>query len=148
MNPEEDGITHINIYSNGKTLLGRLLSNFAKLPFKHPYGDFTSIEGFWYWLSVDPENPRREELRKLWGWEAKKLGRELRGKDWVEDFWFKKHILFALQIKSENPLITKLLSENLLPFEHYYVYNDKVIEPKEGKWILDFWNSKTQFTLK
>lgn len=28
-NPEEDGITHINIYSKGSTELGRLLSNFA-----------------------------------------------------------------------------------------------------------------------
>jgi len=33
INPEEDGITHINIYSKGKTDLGRMLSNFAKLPF-------------------------------------------------------------------------------------------------------------------
>lgn len=32
INPEEDGITHINIYSKGKTDLGRMLSNFAKFP--------------------------------------------------------------------------------------------------------------------
>jgi hypothetical protein len=50
--PSEDGVTHINVYSRGNTELGRLLSNFAHTPFSHPeFGEFASVEGFWYWLS-------------------------------------------------------------------------------------------------
>ena len=30
--PKDDGITHINIYSQGKTQLGRFLSNFEPSP--------------------------------------------------------------------------------------------------------------------
>jgi len=46
-----DGVTHINIYSKGKTKLGRLLTNFAHTPFTHAeYGQFASVEGFWYWI--------------------------------------------------------------------------------------------------
>lgn len=32
INPLEDGITHINVYSKGATELGRLLTNFAHTP--------------------------------------------------------------------------------------------------------------------
>lgn len=34
INPDEDGRTHINIYSKGGTELGRLLSNFAQMKLK------------------------------------------------------------------------------------------------------------------
>lgn len=38
--PDNDGITHINLYSKSRTVLGRQLSNFAHSPFKHPkYGE-------------------------------------------------------------------------------------------------------------
>ncbi len=78
---EEDGITHINIYSKGKTELGRLMSNFALSPFSVPqHGEFKSIEGYWYWLSTGDES-----LRDLYGYEAKKAGRKLRGDDWSPD---------------------------------------------------------------
>lgn len=33
--PEMDGIDHINVYSKGKTELGKLLSNFARTPFEN-----------------------------------------------------------------------------------------------------------------
>jgi hypothetical protein len=59
--PEEDGVTHINIYSKGKTELGRWLTNFSYSPFNHPeYGKFLSMEGFWYWDS------RPRNLEKQW----------------------------------------------------------------------------------
>ena len=44
IDPKLDGIEHINIYSKGKTELGRLLTNFAQTPFIHPeYGRFESV---------------------------------------------------------------------------------------------------------
>ena len=49
-NPMQDGITHINIYTQGKTQLGRALSNLFDCEFTVPgYGDFKSLEGFWYY---------------------------------------------------------------------------------------------------
>lgn len=148
LNPALDVVEHINIYSKGRTPLGRFLSNFARYAFNHPdFGHFESVEGLWYWLSVPEHEPRRDQLREVWGWEAKKLGRELRGKDWVENDSFKEAIIKALEIKAECWIVDRYLKENSLPFVHYHVYNDKVIEPEEGKWILDFWNSKTEFRL-
>ena len=46
--PLNDGVDHINIYSRGKTQLGRMLSNFYLSPFNHPvYGGFNTVEGFY-----------------------------------------------------------------------------------------------------
>jgi len=62
----DDGLSHINIYSKGMTELGRLLSNFANTPVNTPQdGKFTSIEGYWYWLLG--KNDNREVLRTLHG---------------------------------------------------------------------------------
>lgn len=135
---KDDGVTHINIYSKGQTLLGRLLSNFANTPFTHPEdGDFCSVEGYWYWLSC-----KDEKLRGLHGYEAKQFGRTCKGKDWCEDSEFKRKICLALKSKLEhNPGIATLLNKNTLPLKHYYVYGDKIIEPKEGQWIIDYLNS-------
>lgn len=135
MQVAEDGITHINIYSKGKTLLGRLLSNFANTPFNHPEdGMFKSVEGYWYWLSC-----KDDRLRDVIGFDAKKLGRELRAPDWCKDPEFKRKVCLAIKSKLEqNPGILSLMKANSLPFAHYYVYGDKVVEPEEGKWIIEY----------
>ena len=53
MNLEDDGVTHINVYSKGATALGRALSNFARIPVVVvPNGRFESVEAYWYWLRV------------------------------------------------------------------------------------------------
>lgn len=143
-NPSEDGVTHINIYSKAKTRLGFLMSNFARMPIEIPKdGFFTSMEGYWYWLRIAPSLDR-EQLRLLYGFEAKKKGRELGGKDRYFDAEFENKIKTALEIKVNTHIE---LQERLqycpnLPFTHYYVFNNKVIEPKEGKWIIDWWEEK------
>lgn len=137
MNPNMDGIDHINIYSKGATELGRLLSNFARTPFTCEDGRFESLEGYWYWLGAPDSEPRREQLRRLWGFKAKQLGRELRGTAPAsEDFQVK--ICRAVQAKCEqNPGILEMLKESTLPLEHYYVMNDKVIRVKLD-WLTNF----------
>lgn len=138
INPKEDGITHINIYSKGKTKIGRFLSNFSNFDFVCEDGEFSSIEGYWYWLST-----KDDRLRKLSGWQAKQLGRELRGDDWNESDEFKRKILFAIKIKLDS--CVNELSKINIPIKHYYVYgrgdNEIVVEPKNGVWILDFINN-------
>jgi hypothetical protein len=139
-NPRDDGVTHVNVYSRGATLLGKLLSNFASVRFTVPeHGTFDSIEGYWYWLGC-----KDDRLRSLSGYAAKKVGRELRSSDWPSSPDFKSRILTALQAKYDaSPTLRRLLSLNRLPFEHYYVFGDHVVDEKaRNQWLLDFWASK------
>jgi len=134
IDPTQDGITHINVYSQSQTALGRFLSNFANTPLETEDGKFNSIEGYWYWLSC-----RDDQLRTLHGWKAKSIGRKLKGKDWSNDPEFKRKIKLAIKTKLEsNPKWLKALQQTTLPLEHYYVYGDQVIQPKNGHWILEW----------
>jgi len=131
----DDGVTHINIYSKGKTQLGRYLSNFQQSYLLTEDGNFESIEGYWYWLSS-----KDDKLRYLYGWEAKQYGRHIGGKDWIEDSTFKRKICLAIDFKIKTmpfELWTEFYSSKI-PFKHYYVYNNKIIEPKEGKWLIEY----------
>ena len=134
----QDGISHINVYSKGRTELGRLLSNFANTPFMHPaHGKFASVEGYWYWLSC-----KEDTLKELYGYKAKKVGRELGGEDWLDDAAFRMNVCTAITCKLEqNPYISKMLAETDLPLVHYYLfgnnYNPKVIVPSQGLWIIN-----------
>lgn len=135
INPKEDGVKHINVYSKGKTKLGKFLSNFHKTVFKHPEdGQFASVEAYWYWLST-----KDDTLRGLYGYHAKARGRELGGKDWIDTDEFKRKIKMAIRHKLHADIEMRAeFKASTLPFMHYYVYGGKVIEPKEGKWILEF----------
>lgn len=138
--PKEDGKTHINVYSQGKTEVGRWASNFQEAAFIHPtYGAFMSMEGLWYWLSVLPDEPRRGLLRLASGFQAKKLGRELRGKDWVYSPGFEADIKLGLRTKYETyPAQLKAFQMwNHLPLAHYYVMRGKVIYVPDADWILE-----------
>lgn len=139
--PKEDGITHINVYSKGETELGRLMSNFANTPIHlKEDGEFASIEAYWYWLSA-PE-ATRDELRPLYGYMAKKKGRELRGQDWVETADFQEKIQQAIWNKiKRHKRLRELLRESSLPFVHYYSFGTppRINEPRQGKWIWAFY---------
>lgn len=138
MNPLEDGITHINIYSKGETEVGRMLSNFYHSPFIHPvYGKFASIEGFWYWLKT---GKKIKTLKTLYGANAKKVGRQHED---VHIDRFDDHIKIALACKmAYNPDIVLKVCQSDLPFEHYYYYgerdNPKVYNLPQYKWLCDW----------
>jgi hypothetical protein len=137
LNPENDGIDHINVYSKGKTALGRFLTNFAHTPINCEDGHFESVEGYWYWLSVQDD-----DLRKVHGWEAKRLGRLLEAQDWVDDEEFKRKILSAIEMKIRlSDEFYTTFKDSTLPFVHYYVYDHNIVKPKEGKWIMTFLES-------
>jgi len=139
VNPEEDGITHINIYSKGKTEIGRLLTNFARTPFFYPhYGHFESVEGFWYYYLTGCQH---SGLQLLYGWEAKQEGKKLRDdrldKEGLSDEQ-KEVILEAIRCKlRQNKPLLKMLVRSTLPFEHYYCYGGKVIPLPQYQWIVD-----------
>ena len=138
----EDGITHINIYSKGKTELGRFLSNFANTPFECEDGHFESIEGYWYWLSVDENHSQREILRRLYGIQAKNFGRLCKGVDYPINKEFKEKIKKAIEIKLKNNIhFFEEFKNNTLYFVHYYVKeNNEIFIPKDGQWVINFIN--------
>jgi len=117
-NPEMDGVDHINIYSKGKTELGRKLSNWFPLRFTCEDGDFASIEGYWYWLGT-----HNVSLRSLSGYQAKEFGKSLPQTFKLLEVDFRTKIKKAINIK-----LLALRSEiiaSTLPFAHYYVYGNK-----------------------
>jgi len=147
---DRDGINHINVYSKGKTELGRMLSHFDKSPFTHPYfGPFQSMEGFWYYLkSGAPYGHIQdgiEHLRQLHGYKAKQLGKTFQKH---EIPFFKEDILYAnCQKILQNKKLRELLCLSDLPFTHHYVieYQDKktgesknhIIPVKDCDWLVE-----------
>lgn len=155
LDPELDGITHINIYTRSRTRLGRLSTNLADVAVYHPvHGRFRTAEGLWYWLRT---GMKHEEFRSLDGFQSKAFGKSL------ENVWydkFQEDFKVALDWKFENhPELKQLLTESTLPLEHYYYYSSKkpidadivklprceqirkqyqIVEPKDVKWLTQY----------
>lgn len=136
INPNNDGIDHINVYSKGKTELGRLLSNFAHTPFNYTeYGNFESVEGFWYYYLT---GCKHEKLKYLYGYEAKKYGQTLISDKKKITNLNKEIILGAIRQKiRQNKYIIKELIISNLPFKHYYVYGNTILDLPQYNWIID-----------
>ena len=138
INPENDGIDHINIYSKGKTKLGRMLTNFSKFPINTKDGTFMSVEGYWYWMSIEP-CVEREQLRKCYGFWAKKIGKEiLKTRQPAFDNNFEHKILLAIWYKFRRNANLILPEYKELPFYHYYNYGGKVVDvTNKYQWMID-----------
>lgn len=141
--PENDGVDHINVYSKAKTELGKMLSNFAYSPFFCEDGKFNSMEGYWYWLLChNVPQEKRDKLKTLSGYAAKKYGRDLKSKDWPADEkkLFRRKIQDAFDKKLEcNPEIAAALIESDLPLVHYYVYGgEKVVYDGKSDWLIQY----------
>lgn len=140
-NPLDDGVNHINVYSKGRTRLGRLLTNLADVPVDHPtYGTFRTAEGLWYYLKT---GCKHESLRALAGFDAKKFGNTLEVV-WNQDF--KEQFLLGVRAKvRDNEELQHLLRGSDLPFAHYYFYGSpyadnppKVVYPRDSDWQMEF----------
>lgn len=135
--PKEDGFTHVNIYSQGKTQLGKMLSNFYEFEIKTPDGKFMSVEAYWYWLGI-ADCEEKEVLRNLSGYEAKKVGSELEkkhGRRFDDDF--QRKILKAIwyKVRKNKHMFGRFAK---LPFEHYYNYGGKVVDVKvKHLWMVE-----------
>lgn len=135
--PKNDGVDHINVYSKGRTQLGRELSNFAHVPFKHPdYGFFASGEAFWYWLSTGKQH---NELRRLYGATAKSVGIRLLPVK-MDDATFKAMICDMLKLKvMQNRALHEAVRKSILPFRHYFVTDmaGVINEPPRHRWQME-----------
>jgi hypothetical protein len=118
-----DGVDHINVYSKGKTSIGRWLSHFTCAKFEHPrFGRFLSVEGFWYWRLTE-ESPQRERLRLLSGWAAKQAGRDLARREDPDSAEFRRDVIEAEIAKLEaHPAKRAEFMATTLPLAHYYEY--------------------------
>lgn len=142
---ENDGLDHVNVYTKGKTLLGRQMSNLSDCHIDHPrYGHFRTLEGLWYFLKTGKTD---EYFRILSGYDCRKRGKE---KDTIWNVNFQREFKVGIicKILAYPPLENALrLSE--LPFVHYYYYgkdpkNMKLIVPKGHEWQMEFWESMRQ----
>lgn len=134
INPENDGIDHINIYSRGATELGRILSNWHESRITTSLGYFSTIEGLIFYLSSFDNS-----LRNVIGFLAKTKGPALdRGIRLPEDI-FKRLIIEAMEIKASQPKIRDLLIKSELPFKHYYTYYGKVRLTPKWDWQVEEW---------
>lgn len=140
--PAKDGTTHINIYSKGRTELGRFLSHFQYHPIDTEDGYFESIEGYWYWLST-----RDDRLRNLSGYQAKQLGDSLRSVSTIASNLFQRKILAATTIKLDTmPLhLLKELHTSRLPLIHAYEHNGKYTIQSSMDWIIKAINHRRIF---
>lgn len=131
--PTKDGIDHINVYSQGKTVLGTFLSNWTRYPvILEDLGRFDSIEGLWYWLST-----KDERLRSMSGFAAKKLGKSLSKVITLPDDEFKSIIKQAIKVKVTGGPQYFNFVDSTLPFTHYYVFNGKQVDAGH-KWIIEY----------
>lgn len=149
IDPNQDGVTHINIYSQGKTELGRMLSNFYKCNINTKDGWFNSVEGYWYWLGIEDCN-EKEVLRDLSGFQAKKIGNGLKERFRRRiDEEFQDKILRATweKVKQRRILFSPEIAS--LPFEHYYNFGGKVIDVKHKYlWLIEGIDKIRNYVLK
>lgn len=150
-NPNADGINHINVYSKGKTELGRLLSNFAEIIIKTNNGDFNSVESWWYWTKMNNINSscliplfdekQLDEIRHRPGKSAKDYFRFLYKNDSTEVNPSREQLKEIYKLKLEQyPGIKKLLLKNTLPLAHYYMMFEKKISADEYLWTVQLWD--------
>jgi hypothetical protein len=138
--PKNDGEDHINVYSRGKTNLGKWLSNFTREPIETEDGEFNSIEGYWYWLGT-----RKELLREASGYQAKRIGRTFRVKHRLSTKEFKRKIkkAFNLKLKANNKMRKKFI-QSTLPLVHYYVEGERLIFVPKHYWLFKYMERKRE----
>lgn len=137
--PEDDGKTHINIYSKASTELGRMLSHFYHAPFDHPeFGHFLNMEGFWHYLST---GCKYEPFRNMPAVKVKMLSKNMT-KVFRDDFM--SQIKFANELKLlQHPNILHHFCNSILPFEHYYSYGfpPAVRRPNDAQTLIDLFET-------
>jgi hypothetical protein len=142
LNIQDDSVTHINVYTKGATILGRMMSNLANSSIEHPrYGHFRTLEGLWYYLKT---GLTEDSFRVLQGYECRKAGKDILP-IWNTNFHrdFKIGIVLKILANSELKI---LLEASTLPFVHYYYYGNvpgkqKLIVPRGHEWQVEFWDS-------
>lgn len=141
MTPDTDGIDHINIYTKGKTELGRGLTNLSPYSFLYEGEMFASMEGFWYYHKMRMLGLNYKHFQMMRGFDAKKSGGKIKSNLSPEQFEeFKLIMIEGMKCRlRQNPKLLKLLIDSSLPFKHYYGYGSsesgwKIVELERHNW--------------
>lgn len=134
IDPTQDGVDHINVYSGGNTLLGKRLSNMHAISFIHPeHGEFGCLEGFWWFLATGMKDI---SYRTMYGLEARVKGKK-EEKVHLDDFAQRFIEAIYLRLK-QNPGLLAEVKANKLPYKHYYNYGGKILDhTARHQWQLD-----------
>jgi hypothetical protein len=154
LDPKKDGVTHINVYTGGATVVGREGSNLYEAPTDSPrlilresdkaliaIGHFKTLEGTWWWLSGGMVD---DYFRTCSGFDARKRGSSIPKEDRVELPSFKHEIRYAIALKYRtHPEILDRLLNSTLPLTHYYVFGKKSANPlvrtaDRSMWVIKF----------
>ncbi len=151
--PNNDGVDHINVFTKGKTKLGRNLTNISNLSIDMGVlGTFASMEALWFYGRIKMQGLMthgiKEEIRVMRGWDAKRAMSDFPFKDISEvltvdaEDTFKELIKSGLRKKLEqHHWLRKELKRSTLPLAHYYYYGkgDKVVVRDAGhKWVITY----------
>ena len=142
--PEADGIRHINIYSAGKTPLGRKLSNMYSIKFKHNEIEFSSVEQAWHYykfIGTGKHDAANEIMGINNAYLLKKMAKGYNSHaefEYVQTKEFKRIIYDVIRVRlNEDSQLRNMIIESNLPFKHYYVMKGKVIdESAKYDWLL------------
>lgn len=158
-----DGLDHINVYSRGKTLLGKYLSNFARTPVMISTLRFASVESWWFYKKMKNINAKytadklysripfsSEDLgivQNLIGVDAKyffnqkvKAINYLKSEDldYAEPTPEQVEAVFRLKV-NQNTEVRRLLKESTLPFAHYYEMHGHKVNADKYLYMADIW---------
>lgn len=138
--PSDDGVKHINVYTRGRTALGRNLSNFQECNIEHPhFGHFRTLEGLWYFLKTGCKD---EMLRVMNGHDSRRHGAKLPA---VHYPLFNKMFKLGMVEKLDKNLqLQRDLVQNELPLVNYSNYQGRVIVTPRMEWQLEFWQTLRQ----
>jgi uracil-DNA glycosylase len=129
----KDGEDYINVFSKGKTELGKLLSNFAHTPFTYKGKHFESVEGYWYYKVSGGD----KKFFFLFGLDAKERGKYISTRSPAPTKEELKEVYLAKL--DRNPQVKTLLLESTLPFTHYYDYGGRRVVVDKYLWTADLW---------
>lgn len=130
-----DGKDHINIYTKGKTFLGRFLSNLYPAPVEtEKSGYFYSAEALWYFLTRDDSDIFKNIESPF---KCKELGRKRAKKD-IDMCYVYSEMEEAIRYKVvNNEPVKKMLTNSDKPFAHYYEYGGKRVFPENQEWLIN-----------
>lgn len=128
-----DGKDHINIYTKGKTFLGRFLSNLYPAPVEtKKSGYFYSAEALWYYLTREDSECFRNIKDPF---TCKTVGR-MKPKKKIDMKYVYSEMSEAIKYKvANNEPVKRMLRSSDKPFTHYYEYGGKKIFPQNQEWL-------------
>ncbi len=137
IDPNKDGVDHINIYSKGQTCLGRYMSNFAYFSFVYNDEHFPSVEHWWYYQLTQNDDCFLSIYLPA---TIKKRMQEYIKNNNIETKQIDKHKLKEIltnKILSNHSNLVAFINSSL-PFKHYYTFGDKVVLANE-QFLTDIW---------